>query len=191
MLKVINVIYLWCVIYLQFVIVSQINCFSTFIVLFLHPPEKWQIKVSLHTQNLWWNSPLSQFKASVPQFMHRCEVKDRHTTFTEGILFHVVKNADLGEDLMKPQLITNFFIYLWFIEWHWPSLMLNTGLTHEGMLIGCIELINVRRCYLNIFGCKSIPTNGAWNKLCVLFNATVLHIINHCDVIHWGSIILK
>jgi hypothetical protein len=46
--------------------------------------------------------------------MHRYEITDRqtHTTFTEGILFHVVKNAYLGEDLMKPQLITNFFIYL-------------------------------------------------------------------------------
>ena len=55
-------------------------------------------------------------KASVPQFMHRYEVTDRHTTFTEGIIFHVLKNAYLGEDLMKPQLITNLFIYLWFTE---------------------------------------------------------------------------
>lgn len=60
--------------------------------------------------------PRHILKTSVPQFMHRYEIidrqTDRHTTFTEGILFHVVKNAYLGEDLMKPQLITNFFIYL-------------------------------------------------------------------------------
>jgi len=37
MLKVINVIYLRCVIYLQCVIVSWINPFPAFIVLFLHP----------------------------------------------------------------------------------------------------------------------------------------------------------
>jgi hypothetical protein len=122
--------------------------------------------------------------------MHRCEVNDKHTTFTEGILFHVVKNADLGEDLMKPQLITNLFIYL-FICGLLNDTGLLFGLTHESMPIGCIVLINICRGYLNIFGCKSIPTNGAWNKLCVLFNTTVLHIINHRDVIHWGSIILK
>lgn len=38
---------------------------------------------------------------------------DRHTTLTEGILFHVVKNAHLGEDLMKPQLITNFLFVVY------------------------------------------------------------------------------